>query len=153
MKRLVVVAEDSLIVEAIAIALRKSGEFKVVAHIDARSASAEKIVDASPEVVLIDEIEGSEQPIALIREVKSASDAIMVIVLTLSPKAARLDEMFEAGASAAVSKAAQPGALAALIRETLEGRVLHLYDAAEQVTGAPANPHTRGRFGAVRARA
>lgn len=140
MKRLAVVAEDSLIVEAITIALRKSGEFNVVAHIDARSASAEKVTEASPEVVLIDETEDSEQQIALIRQVKSASEAITVIVLTLSPAAARLDEMFEAGASAVVSKATQPGALAALIRETLEGRVLHIYKPAGQAIGAAAKP-------------
>jgi DNA-binding NarL/FixJ family response regulator len=139
-KRLAVVAEDSLIVEAITIALRKSGEFNVVAHIDARSASAEKVTEASPEVVLIDETEDSEQQIALIRQVKSASEAITVIVLTLSPAAARLDEMFEAGASAVVSKATQPGALAALIRETLEGRVLHIYKPAGQAIGAAAKP-------------
>lgn len=140
MKRLAVVAEDSLIVEAITIALRKSGEFNVVAHIDARSAPAEKVTEASPEVVLIDETEDSEQQIALIRQVKSASEAITVIVLTLSPAAARLDEMFEAGASAVVSKATQPGALAALIRETLEGRVLHIYKPAGQAIGAAAKP-------------
>lgn len=140
MKRLAVVAEDSLIVEAITIALRKSGEFSVVAHMDARSASAEKVTEASPEVVLIDEMEDSEQQIALIRQVKSASEAITVIVLTLSPAAARLDEMFEAGASAVVSKATQPGALAALIRETLEGRVLHIYKPAGQAIGAAAKP-------------
>jgi DNA-binding NarL/FixJ family response regulator len=139
-KRLAVVAEDSLIVEAITIALRKSGEFNVVAHMDARSASAEKVTEASPEVVLIDETEDSEQQIALIRQVKSASEAITVIVLTLSPAAARLDEMFDAGASAVVSKATQPGALAALIRETLEGRVLHIYKPAGQAIGAAAKP-------------
>jgi len=139
-KRLAVVAEDSLIVEAITIALRKSGEFNVVTHMDARSASAEKVTEASPEVVLIDETEDSEQQIALIRQVKSASEAITVIVLTLSPAAARLDEMFDAGASAVVSKATQPGALAALIRETLEGRVLHIYKPAGQAIGAAAKP-------------
>ena len=63
-----------------------------------------------------------------------------MIVLTLSPAAARLDEMFEAGASAVVSKATQPGALAALIRETLEGRVLHIYKPAGQAIGAAAKP-------------
>ena len=34
LKRLVIVAEDSLIVEAIAIALRKSGEFQLLAPVD-----------------------------------------------------------------------------------------------------------------------
>lgn len=140
MRRLVVVAEDSLIVEAIGIALRKSGEFNVVAHIDARSASAEKVIEASPAVVLIDEMDQSERPIPLIREIRSMSDAVTVIVLTLSPEAARLDEIFEAGASAVVSKATQPSALAALIRETLEGRLLHLYKPAGPAAGAPAKP-------------
>jgi DNA-binding NarL/FixJ family response regulator len=138
MKRLVVVAEDSLIVEAIAIALRRSGEFNLVAHLDARSASAAEIIDASPEVVLIDEMERSEQPIALIREIKTAREDITVIVLALSPEAARLDDLFAAGASAAVSKATNPAALATLIRETLEGRVLDLYKAPGQAAGAPA---------------
>jgi DNA-binding NarL/FixJ family response regulator len=137
-KRLVVVAEDSLIVEAIAIALRKSGEFNLVAHLDGRSASAQGVIDASPEVVLIDETDSSEHPITLIREIKAVDENVTVIVLTLSPEAARLDEMFDAGASAAVSKATHPAALATLIRETLEGRVLHLSKAPGQAAGAPS---------------
>jgi len=139
-KRLVVVAEDSLIVEAIAIALRKSGEFNLVGHLDGRSATAGAILDASPEVVLIDEMECSDQPIALIREIKAVDASVMVIVLALSPEAAWVDEMFAAGASAAVSKSTQPGALATLIRETLEGRMLHLYQPVERVAGAQGKP-------------
>ena len=137
MRRLVVVAEDSLIVEAIAIALRKSGEFNLVAHLDCRVASAGTILDATPEVVLVDEIEDSERTIALIREIKAADESITVIMLTLTPEEARLDEMFAAGASAAVSKSTQPGALATLIRETLEGRVLHLHKPAAPVFVTP----------------
>src|SRR5579884_1392478 len=140
MKRLAVVAEDSLIVEAIAIALRKSGEFDLVAHLDARSASAEEIIGASAEVVLIDEQESSEQPLRLIRDIKARNENITVIVLTLSPEAARLDQLFDAGASAAVSKATQPAALATLIRETLEGRGLHRQTAPGQSPRATARP-------------
>jgi DNA-binding NarL/FixJ family response regulator len=135
-KRLAVVAEDSLIVEAIGIALRKSGEFNLVAHLDGRTAGVQEIVAAGPEVVLIDEMERSEQTLGLIRQIRAAEEDIMVIVLTLSPEPAQLDEMFEAGASAAVSKAAHPQALATLIRETLEGRVLHLHKSAGPARGA-----------------
>jgi DNA-binding NarL/FixJ family response regulator len=137
MKRLVVVAEDSLIVEAIAIALRKSGEFDLVAHLDGRSGAAEEVILAAPDVVLVDEMERSERSMALIRAIKAARENITVIVLTLSPETARLDEMFEAGASAAVSKATNPAALATLIRETLDGRVLHLHKpVGSQASGA-----------------
>ena len=136
MKSLVVVAEDSLIVEAIAIALRKSGEFNLLGHLDARSASVEKIVEAGPDVVLIDEMDQSDRTAPLIRQIKAERDSIAVIVLTLAPESARLDEIFEAGATAAVSKATNPAALATLIRETLEGRVLHVYKPVGPVQGS-----------------
>jgi DNA-binding NarL/FixJ family response regulator len=66
----------------------------------------------------------------LIRQIKAADENITVIVLTLAPESAKLDQLFEAGAGAAVSKATHPQALATLIRETLEGRVLHLHKSA-----------------------
>jgi DNA-binding NarL/FixJ family response regulator len=125
-KRLVVVAEDSLIVEAIAIGLRRSGEFSVVGHVDGRSASAAGIVAASPDVVLVDQSADFDQA-ELIRQIKAERDNVTVIILTLAPDSATLDPLFDAGAAAAVSKAAQPQALATLIRETLDGRMLHLY--------------------------
>ncbi len=136
MRRLVVVAEDSLIVEAIAIALRKSGEFNLLDHLDARTASVEQIVEAGPDAVLIDEMDQSDRAVELIRQIRAAGDSIAVIVLTLSPESARLDEIFDAGASAAVSKATNPGALATLIRETLDGRLLHVHKPADSVAGS-----------------
>jgi DNA-binding NarL/FixJ family response regulator len=135
-KRLVVVAEDSLIVEAIAIALRKSGEFTLLGQLNPRTASIEKIVEARPDVVLIDEMDESDRAVELIRQITAESESIAVIVLTLAPESARLDEIFEAGASAAVSKATSPAALATLIRETLDGRVLHVHKPAGPVRGS-----------------
>jgi len=138
MRRLVVVGEDSLIVEAITIALRKSGEFSVVGHINRLPASVDRIMEASPDVVLIDEMEHLEPTIELIRQIKLHGRSTMVIVLTLSPESAPLDEMFNAGASAAVSKGTNPSALASLIRETLEGRLLHVYKSADRRSGGGA---------------
>ena len=59
-KRLVVVADNSLIVEAIAIGLRKSGAFKLLGHVNARTGSIQAIVEAEPDVVLVDDLDGSE---------------------------------------------------------------------------------------------
>ena len=56
--------------------------------------------------------------------------------MTLSPESADLGPLFEAGAAAAVSKATPPQALATLIRETIDGRVLHLYKPVGPVGGA-----------------
>ena len=131
MKTLIVVAEDSLIVQAISIGLGKSGDFKIVAHVDGRSASVQEIVDAAPDVVLIDEMGQSDHLLELIRQIRAGREGIAVIILMLSPDQARLDDIFAAGAAAAVSKATHPLALATLIRETLDGRVVQLYKPAE----------------------
>ena len=139
MKRLVVVADDSLIVEAIAIGLRRSGEFTLLGHVDGRSASPQKIVAASPDVMLIDQSEDYDQA-ELIRQIKAERHDITVIILTLAPDSGNLHALFEAGAAAAVSKAAQPQALATLIRETIDGRVLHLYKPLSSAPGQPLEP-------------
>ncbi len=139
LKRLVIVAEDSLIVEAIGIALRKSGEFQMLGPVDARAATAESILEGAPEVILIDQTDPIERAIGLIQQVRQERENIVIIVLTLSPEPAALDAIFAAGATGAISKAANPVALGTLIRETIDGRVLHVHKPPGHVQGfAPA---------------
>ena len=127
MKRLLVVAESSLIVEAISIGLRNSGEFNLLGPVDGNSVSVEKILDAEPDVVLVDEMEHRDRMLELIRALTAAADNVTIIVLTLGADEAWMDEIFAAGATSAVSKATQPAALPTLIRETINGHVLHLH--------------------------
>ncbi|MFZ0042528.1 MAG: response regulator transcription factor [Solirubrobacteraceae bacterium] len=136
MKRLVVVADNSLIVEAIAIGLRKSGEFNLLGHLEGGKATADTVLDTSPDVVLIDELEDAEGMLALIREVKAGRPSVIVLVLTLSPPPEWLDALFAAGAGGAVSKATQPAALTTLIRETINGRALNLHKPAAGASSA-----------------
>ena len=127
MKRLIIVADNSLIVEAIAIGLRKSGQFKVIGHVNGRTASARSIAGARPHVVLIDDMGQSVQVVDLIKEIKDEQDRIAVIVLTLAMDSEWLDGIFDAGATGAISKATPPLALTTLIRETINENVLHVY--------------------------
>ena len=135
MQRLVVVADNSLILEAISIGLRHSGEFRLLGHVDGRSVSWRSIVDAAPDVVLIDDMDRSEEALELIRRIKSASPEIAVIVLTMHMDAEWLDAVFEAGARGAVSKATHPVALATLVRETVSGHVVHRYKRLDRSAG------------------
>lgn len=137
MKRLLVIAENSLIVEAIAIGLRTSGEFTVLGQVDGRTASADTVLDASPDVVLLDELEDAEGMLALIREVRAERPSVVVLVLTLSAPSEWLDALFAAGAAGAVSKATQPAVLGTLIRETINGRVVNLHKPVEAGTSSP----------------
>jgi DNA-binding NarL/FixJ family response regulator len=122
-----IVADNSLIVEAIAIGLRRSGEFKVIGHVNGRSASAQSIAGARPHVVLLDDMGQSVQVVNLIREIKAEQDRIAVIVLTLAMDPEWLDGIFDAGATGAISKATPPLALTTLVRETINEHVVHVY--------------------------
>jgi DNA-binding NarL/FixJ family response regulator len=126
MKRLVVVADGSLIVEAIRIGLRTSGEFNLLGHANGRRTSARTIVDAAPDVVLVDDMDHSELAVSLIGAIKEENEAITVLVLTVRMDPEWLDQVFDAGASGAISKAIQPVALSTLVRETLDGHVIHV---------------------------
>ena len=73
MRRVLVVADNSLIVEAVRIGLRNSGAtLQVVGHVVGREPTADAIVAAEPDVVLLDDMDQSDQAIQLIQEIKSA---------------------------------------------------------------------------------
>ncbi len=127
MRRLLVVAESSLIVEAIAIGLRNSGEFNLLGPVDRGRVSVQGILETEPDVVLVDEMDQREQMLSLIRGLTAAAPEVTVIVLTLATDPAWLDDIFAAGVKGAVSKATQPAALATLIRETVNGHVVNLH--------------------------
>ncbi len=149
MKRLLVVAESSLIVEAISIGLRNSGEFKLLGPVDGNSASVQTILDAEPDVVLLDEMENRERMLELIRTLTAVADNVTIIVLTLGAEEGWMDEIFAAGATSAVSKATQPAALPTLIRETINGHVLHLHKPLGAAPAAAARrPRRRAAVGA-----
>jgi DNA-binding NarL/FixJ family response regulator len=124
-RRLVIVADNSLIVEAIRIGFRKSGEFNLVGHADARRVSAQTIMGAEPDVILLDDMNRSERALELLREITGDSERVAVIVLTVHTDPEWLDLLFDAGAKGAISKATHPAALATLVRETMNGHIFH----------------------------
>jgi DNA-binding NarL/FixJ family response regulator len=125
MRRVVIVADNSLIVEAIRIGFRKSGEFNLVGHADGRRTSAQTILDAQPDVVLLDDMDRSEKALELIRELAAGDQGASVIVLSMHMDPQWLEQAFDAGATAVISKSAHPVALATLVRETLDCHIFH----------------------------
>ena len=82
-KRIVLVADNSLIVDALRVGLRKSGEFNLVGYADTRRTSAATIVGVEPDAVLLDDADRSEPAIELIRELQVADADLPVLVVTL----------------------------------------------------------------------
>jgi len=124
-KKLVVVADNSLIVEAIRYGLHESGSFELLGYTDAYNATARLVAGAGAEVVLMDEADQSERAITLIRNIREELDEIAIIVLAVRLGGEWLKRAFDAGATGAISKAVHPSALATLIREALSGHIVH----------------------------
>lgn len=124
-KRLVIVADNSLIVGAIRTGFRDNGGFDLLGYVDARRTSVSTIVEADPDVVLIDDMEHADEAITLIRELHEADEQIAIMVLTVQMQGSWLDRAFTAGARGAISKAIHPLALATLVHETLNGNLVH----------------------------
>lgn len=124
-KRAVVVAENVLIVAAIRSGVREAGALALLGYVDPRQATAARLVEVEAEVVLVDEGDGAESTFALIRDLKDLDESIRVIVLALDMEGAALHRALEAGADGAISKAVHPTALATLVREVVDGHIVH----------------------------
>ena len=125
MKRLVVVADNPLIVGAIRTGLRESGAFELLGYVDPRKTTAARITQAGAEVVLVDEGADSDAAITLIQSLREQDGDVKIIVLALQMEGEWLERTFAAGANGAMSKAIHPAALATLIRETVAGHIVH----------------------------
>jgi DNA-binding NarL/FixJ family response regulator len=125
MKRLVVVADNPVIVGAIRSGLRENGAFQLLGYVDPRKATAARIIQAGTDVVLVDEADNSEPAIALISALREQDENVKIIVLTLLMEGDWLEQALEAGANGAMSKAIHPVTLATLVREAVNGHVVH----------------------------
>lgn len=139
MRRLVIVADNSLIVEAIRIGFRKSGEFNLVGHADGHRTSARTIIEAQPDVVLVDDMDRSDRALELIRQLKAEDERVTIIVLSVQPDPEWLHRTFNAGATGVISKATHPVALATLVRETVDGHVFHCLPTPSTGNGRMSN--------------
>jgi DNA-binding NarL/FixJ family response regulator len=138
-KRIVLVADNSLIVEALRVGLRKSGEFNLVGYVDTRRATAATIVSVQPDSVLLDDADRSERAVELLRELKLEAPDLSVIVLTLEMSPEWLDHVFNAGATGVISKATHPLALSTLLRATLNGHIFHRFVYSRTAAGCPGD--------------
>jgi DNA-binding NarL/FixJ family response regulator len=125
MKRLVVVADNSLIVRAVRLGLRGSEGFEVLAYVCGADGSARRIVDAAPDVVLIDDMNESDHVIDLIGDLSELDAKLLVMALTVRVQGLWAGRALSAGASGAISKSIQPIALGTLVRESVKGNIVH----------------------------
>ena len=136
MKRLIIVADHSLVAHSIRLALKQTAGFRVVGVIDGRMTARDALMDLRPDVILVDEMQdaradGAQRPdhaFARLREAADHAPGAQRLLLTLRMDEERLNEAFEAGAHAVLSKAMHPVSLGTMLREVVRGNVVHRFE-------------------------
>jgi len=127
MKRLLIVADHSFVVQAIRLALRQTAGFQVVGFIDGRVPARQQLSELAPDVVLVDDMQEPENALARLAEVRELLPETRSMLLTLKMDQEWLEQAFEAGAHAVISKTVHPVALGTLLREISQGNVVHRF--------------------------
>src|SRR4051794_21541913 len=104
MKRLLIVADHTLVVHAIRLALRQTAGFQVVGFVDGRQSITGHLNELRPDVVLIDEMQDPDHPLERLADVVSEAPDAKALLLTVRMEDEWLDDAFTAGADAVVSK-------------------------------------------------
>jgi DNA-binding NarL/FixJ family response regulator len=127
MQRLLIIADHSLVVQSIRLALRQTAGFQVVGFVDGRVPAATLLAELRPDVVLVDDMQDSENALARLREVTAELPDSRSLLLTQRMDPEWLEDAFEAGAGSVISKTVQPVALGTLLREITHGNVVHRF--------------------------
>jgi DNA-binding NarL/FixJ family response regulator len=123
MKRLAIVADHSLVVHSIRLALRQTAGFQVVGFIDGRTSAGQALAELRPDVIVIDDMQYPENAIARLSEAMECVPDSKRLLLTVRMDEEWLAQAFDAGADGVVSKSVHPVSLGTLLREIAHGHV------------------------------
>ena len=131
MKTLVIVADSSVIVETIRLALRAAGDVNVIGKLDGRTDIRGSAAAAPAAVVLVDEMEDSQHALERIAECRDELPDTSVVVLSSRVDAPWTGRALAAGAHACVSKSANLPGLGAIIREVVNRNIVSVLPPAD----------------------
>src|SRR5690606_23864111 len=111
MQRLLIVADHSFVAQTIRLALRQTAGFEVVGFLDGSAALDSRAAELKPDVVVVDDMQEPDHAIARLGEIKSLLPEAKCLLLTVQMDADWLEQAFDAGADAAISKLVHPVSL------------------------------------------
>jgi DNA-binding NarL/FixJ family response regulator len=124
MKKMVIVADSSFVIETIRLALRSAAGLKVIGKVDGRIGVRRPIAESQPDIVLVDEMQSSEHALERIRECREEAPASVILLLTMRMEDEWIGQAITAGADACLSKSAHLPSLGTLIREIVARNIV-----------------------------
>jgi DNA-binding NarL/FixJ family response regulator len=134
----VIVTDNGFAAEAIRRSFRGASGVRVAGYVDGRRPCGAAVAEATPDVVIVDEMTWSANAVARIAEVRRAAPGTKIVVLTAAADADWLGDAVRAGADAAVAKTVQPNTLGLLIREIWAGTIHHAFTGRRTAASADA---------------
>jgi DNA-binding NarL/FixJ family response regulator len=136
MKRLLIVADHSLVAHSIRLALKQTAGFQILGVVDGRGSVRDALLEQLPDVVLVDdmhdpradEARDPDHALARLRECTQHVPAAQRLLLTLRMNEGWMNDVFEAGAHAVLSKSMHPVSLGTMLREVVRGNVVHRFE-------------------------
>jgi DNA-binding NarL/FixJ family response regulator len=123
-KKMVIVADSSFVIETIRLALRSAAGLNVIGKVDGRAPVRRPIAEAQPEIVLVDEMQNSEHALERIRECREEAPSSVILLLTMRMDDEWVGEAIAAGCDACLSKSAHLPSLGTLIREIVARNIV-----------------------------
>jgi DNA-binding NarL/FixJ family response regulator len=159
-KRLLIIADNSFAAQSIRLALRQTSGFQVVGFVDGAAPITSRVADLEPQLVLVDDTHEPEHAFARLEELTAFVPNAKRIFLTMRMDEETMDQAFESGADAIISKTVHPVSLATLLREISRDAVVHrfrtepktaktdcpLTDRELEILRLVAQGHTNGRI-------
>ncbi|HVF79881.1 MAG TPA: response regulator transcription factor [Solirubrobacteraceae bacterium] len=136
MKRLLIVADHSLVAHSIRLALKQTVGFQVIGVIDGRLNARDALLEMRPDVVLVDDMHdpraaedrNHDHALARLRDASEHVPTAQRLLLTLRMDEGWMNDVFEAGAHAVLSKSMHPVSLGTMLREVVRGNVVHRFE-------------------------
>src|SRR5919202_1777801 len=119
-RKLLIVEDHPLMVEAIRVAVDADGDFEVVGVVTDGPAAVDAVARLEPDVVLLDLRLAAGDGIDVMRELRSSAVQTKFVVLSGSDGADAVQRALGAGASAVISKRIDPHDLPGALRQAFD---------------------------------
>jgi DNA-binding NarL/FixJ family response regulator len=124
MNSVVIVADSSFVVETIRLAIKNTARLKVLGKVDGRGSIRNAVGQCRPDIVLVDEMQNSDDCLDRIRECREESGGSTIVLLTMRMDDEWVGEALGAGVDACISKSSHLPSLGTLIRELVSGHIV-----------------------------
>lgn len=137
MKQLLIIADHSMVADSIRLAIKQTVGFRIAGVVDGRTSARTVLLGARVDVVVVDdmhdarvvdELRDGDHALARLREASEHAPAAQRLLLTARMDEAWINDAFEAGAHAVLSKSMHPVSLGTMLREVVRGNVVHRFE-------------------------